>query len=57
MINQIAERVWHGALLVLNPTCLIDSLLDRIDELGAAILPANDDAQSRQLARVEVRLD
>jgi hypothetical protein len=57
MINQTAERVLRSALSLLNPYFLIDRLLDRLEELGAAILPAQYDARSCQLARVEVRLD
>jgi hypothetical protein len=57
VINQTAERVLRGALSVLNPPCLIDGLLDWIDELGATILPAQDEERACRLAPVEVRLD
>jgi hypothetical protein len=57
MINQTAERVWRRALSVLNPYFLIDKLLDRLEELGAAILPAQHDTRYCQLARIEVHLD
>lgn len=57
MINQTAEPIWRIALSVLNPSCLIDRLLDRLEELGAAILPAQYDARSCQLAPIEARRD
>ena len=57
MINQTFARVWRSALSALNPPRLIDSLLDRVEELGAVILPAEDNARPCQLARIEVRLD
>jgi hypothetical protein len=49
--------VWRRALAVLNPYFLIDKLLDRLEELGAAILPAQHDTRYCQLARIEVHLD
>jgi hypothetical protein len=51
VINQTAERTWRSALLLLNPHFLINKLLDRLDELGAAILPAQDGTRYGQLAR------
>ena len=55
MINQTTERVWRSALPMLSPLCLIDRLLDWVEELGAAILPAESNARSCQLARIDAR--
>jgi len=57
MINQTFVRMWRSASLLLNPSRLIDKLLDRLEELGAALLPAPDDRRYCQLARIEARLD
>ena len=56
MINQPAERLWRRALSVLNPSCLIDRLLDRLDEMGAAILPAQYGAASCSLAQAQLAM-
>ena len=53
MINQTFVRMWRSASLLLNPSRLIDKLLDRLEELGAALLPAPDDRRYCQLARIE----
>jgi hypothetical protein len=57
MINQTTERMWRSAFSMLSPLWLIDRMLDWVDELGAAILTAEDNARSCQLAHIEVRLD
>jgi hypothetical protein len=57
MINQTFVRTCRITSLLLNPHFLIDRLLDWLEELGAAILPAEDNARSCQLARIEMRLD
>jgi hypothetical protein len=57
MINQTFAHMWRSALPMLSPLCLIDRILDWVDELGAAILPVQGGTRSCQLARFEVRLD
>jgi len=57
MINQAFAHMWRSAFSVLSPVCLIDRILDWVDELGAAILPVEDNARSCQLADIEVWLD
>ena len=40
MINQIMTRMWRTGLLLLNPGRLVDRLLDRLEELSVAMMPA-----------------
>ena len=54
MINQAFAHMWRSAFSVLSPVCLIDRILDWVDELGAAILPVQDNARACQLADIEV---
>jgi hypothetical protein len=43
--------MWRSAFSMLSPLCLIDRILDWVDELGAAILPVQDGTRYGQLAR------
>ena len=40
MTNQTMVRMWGAGLLLLNPGRLIDWLLDRLEELSVAMMPA-----------------
>jgi hypothetical protein len=40
MINQTMTRIWRTGLLLLNPGRLVDRLLDRLEELSVAMMPA-----------------
>ena len=40
MMNQTMTRMWRTGLLLLNPGRLVDRLLDRLDELSVAMMPA-----------------
>jgi hypothetical protein len=40
MKNQTMVRIWGAGLLLLNPGRLIDWLLDRLEELSVAMMPA-----------------
>jgi hypothetical protein len=40
MTNQTMTRVWRMGLLLLNPGRLVDWLLDRLEELSVAMIPA-----------------
>jgi hypothetical protein len=40
MTNQTMTRVWRMGLLLLNPGRLVDWLLDRLEELSVAMMPA-----------------
>ena len=40
MMNQTMTRMWRTGLLLLNPGRLIDWLLDRLEELSVAMMPA-----------------
>ena len=40
MTNQTMVRMWRMGLLLLNPGRLVDWLLDRLEELSVAMLPA-----------------
>ena len=57
MMNQITERMWGVRLSILSPTCLIDRLLDRIEELSGVILPAQANGLSCREIPIETRLD
>ena len=57
MMNQTAERMWGGGLSLLSPSHLIDRLLDHIEKLSAAILPAQADNLSCIQVGVEVHPD
>ena len=52
MINQTAERIWAG-LLMLSPGYLVDRLLDRLEKLRPVIMPA----QARELSHYEIRVE
>ena len=57
MINQAAERRWGASLSMLSPGFLIDRLLDQIENLRDAILPAQADRLSCEEMRIEAPLD
>ena len=38
-MNHTMARLWGAGSLLLNPQRLIDLLLDRLEELGTAMLP------------------
>ena len=40
MTNQTMTRMWRTGLLLLNPGRLVDWLLDRLEELSVAVMPA-----------------
>ena len=40
MTNQTMVRMWRVGLLLLNPGRLVDWLLDRLEELSVAMMPA-----------------
>ena len=40
MVNQTMTRMWRTGLLLLDPGRLVDWLLDRLEELSVAMMPA-----------------
>ena len=56
MINQKMQPNQGGSLWFLNPGCLIDRLLDRIEEWSGFVLPAKADNPSSR-AEIETRLE
>ncbi len=57
MMHQMAERMWSAGLLMLSPGCLIDRLLDRIEDLRGVIVPAQADGLPCREVRIETRFD
>jgi hypothetical protein len=57
VINQIAERLWGASAAMLRPASLIDRLLDQIERLGVALMPAQADGLACQRIRIETRID
>ena len=55
MINQKMQPNQGGSLWFLNPGCLIDRLLDRIEEWSGFVLPAKADPSYR--AEIEARVE
>jgi hypothetical protein len=43
MMNQTMTRIWRTGLSLLNPGHLVDWLLDRLEELSVAMMPAQAD--------------
>jgi hypothetical protein len=39
-VNHTMARLWGAGSLLLNPGRLVDWLLDRLEELSAALVPA-----------------
>ncbi len=56
MINQKMQPNQGRSLWFLNPGCLIDRLLDRIEELSSFVLPAKADNPPYR-AEIEPRLE
>lgn len=56
-MNQTEERMWRRCSALLDPVHLIDRLLDQIEKLSAAIMPARTDNLAYVPARSEVRPD
>jgi hypothetical protein len=40
MVNQTMTRMWRTGLLLLDPGRPVDWLLDRLEELSVAMMPA-----------------
>jgi len=40
MMIELLEQIWGAAQMMLNPGCVIDRFLDRIEELSRAMVPA-----------------
>jgi hypothetical protein len=58
MINRTIERVWGARSWILNPTCLIDALLDQVEKLSVAfVAPTQDGRLAPGEAHIEARLD
>jgi len=58
MINSTIEWVRNKGAWILNPTCLIDRLLDEIEKLSAVLaLPVQNAGALRRQAPIEARLD
>ena len=53
MINQMAERMYGASLSMLSPGFLIDRLLDQIEKLSGAIVPAQADKLCCEEMRIE----
>jgi hypothetical protein len=54
MVNQTILRVWSAGSWLVNPGRLIDRLLDRLEDLSLAMVPAH--VEMREI-RVETRFD
>ena len=50
MFNQILQHIQRTSSRVPSPVCLIDGLLDQIETLSRAILPASADNPSHRNA-------
>ena len=57
MIYQTLQRVFGAASALLSPADLIDRLLDHIDKLSPALMPAQVDRLHFKPVRIEVRRD
>jgi hypothetical protein len=61
MINQISERLRGAALAMLDPVSMVDrfvdKLLDQVERLSAALMPAPADSLACQRIRIERRID
>jgi hypothetical protein len=53
MVNHTMARLWGAGSMLLNPGRLIDFLLDQLEELSVAMLPA----RAEMLACREIRAD
>lgn len=56
MINQTIETVPGPSSWVLNPGCLIDRFLDRIEKLRSFVLPVQADDPAIRTAQLDTRL-
>jgi hypothetical protein len=56
-MNQTIARVWSTGSLLLNPGRLIDWLLDQLEILGPALVPAQADMRSCREMSVETLFD
>ncbi len=58
MMNQTAMRMWDAGFSMLSPSYMIDRFLDRIEQLGNALMAsAQADNSSRPEIPTETRLD
>jgi len=57
MMNHTIARAWSTGSLLLNPGRLIDWLLDQLEDLSLAMVPARVDMRSCREIRVETRFD
>ena len=56
-MNQTIARVWETGSLLLNPGRLIDCLLDQLEVLSQAMVPAQAEMRSCREMPFEMRLD
>jgi hypothetical protein len=56
MINRTIEWVRSARSWILNPTCLIDRLLEQMDKLNAVLVVPSQGAGRRE-ARIAAHLD
>ncbi len=58
MINRPIEQVWSARSWILNPTRLMDALLDQLEKLSVAfVAPTQDGRLAPNEAHIEARLD
>lgn len=56
-MNHTMARLWGAGSLLLNAGRLVDLLLDRLDELSAAMLPPQPEAIPVREIRRDTRFD
>ena len=56
-MNQTIARVWSTGPLLLDPGRLIDCLLDQLEVLSLAMVPAHAEMRSCKEMPSEMRLD
>jgi hypothetical protein len=56
-VNHTIARLWDAGSLLLNPGRLVDWLLDRLEELSLAIMPAQVELVPCRECRDRMRFD
>jgi len=56
-MSQTMARMWGAGSLLLNPGRMVDWLLDRLEELSAAMMPVQAEMIPCREARRQTRFD